>query len=124
MLAFYVKECFNRISNPLEQQMATLLHSLLDADRLADCKREEKLAIERQALREKQRAQEAVRRLLRPRQLPGVSHELGYWTEVNRCEACIRDALRAYRFARGNSPIQTFGTAMRDHVRAKGYANA
>lgn len=90
--------------------MATLLHSLLDAGRLADCKREEQLAIERQALREKQRAQEAVRRLLRPRQLPGVSHELGYWTEVNRCEACIRDALRAYRFARGNSAIQTFGS--------------
>jgi hypothetical protein len=102
--------------------MSDKLDLLLGAERLAECKAEERRAIERQAVREKQRAQEAVRRLTRPRRIPGISHELGYWAEVNRTEACIRDALRAYRFARGNSPIQTFGTAMRDHIREKGYA--
>jgi hypothetical protein len=101
--------------------MSAQLESLLDAGRKADCAREEREAIERQALREKQRAQEAVRRLTRPRRIPGISHELGYWQEVNRTEACIRDALRAYRFARGNSPIQTFGSVL---IRAAAQARA
>jgi hypothetical protein len=82
----------------------------------------EREAIERQALRERQRAAEAVRRLLRPRQLPGMSHQLGYWAEVNRCEACIRDALRAHLFSRGRSTIQTFGTFMPRYISERGYA--
>lgn len=101
--------------------MSEKLDSLLGAARIAACKAEEQAAIERQALREKQRAQEAVRRLTRPRRIPGISHELGYWMEVNRTEACIRDALRAYRFARGNSNIHLFATAGRDHAIARGY---
>lgn len=101
--------------------MSELLDSLAGKDRLAACAREEREAIERQAMREKARAQEAVRRLTRPRQFPGMSHELGYWAEVNRCEACIRDAIRSYRFARGNSAIQTFGTFMPRYIRERGY---
>jgi hypothetical protein len=69
----------------------------------------EREAIERQALREKQRAAEAVRHL---RQHRDAICRLPYWQQVNRAESCIRDALRAYRFARGNSAIQTFGSVL------------
>jgi hypothetical protein len=69
----------------------------------------ERQANERQALREKQRAAEAVRHLLGHRD--GICR-LPFWQQVNKTEACLRDALRAYRFARGNSPIQTFGSVL------------
>lgn len=48
-------------------------------------------------IREKRRAAEAVRQLVRPRRYPGISHTLGYWATVNHAEACIRSALRAHR---------------------------
>jgi hypothetical protein len=101
--------------------MSDKLDLLAGAERLAECKAEERRAIERQALREKQRAQEAVRRLTRPRRIPGICHELGYWMEFARADRCVKDAIRAHLFARGNSPIQTFGSVL---IRAAAQARA
>lgn len=100
--------------------MSDKLDLLAGAERLAACRAEEKAALERHARREIERAREAVRRLQSLRRF-GIPLYFPYWFEVNRTEACIRDAIRAYRFARGNSAIQTFGTAGRDHARARGY---
>jgi hypothetical protein len=102
--------------------VSEILDSLLDAERRGDCAWNDRNAIEQHARREVARAREAVNRLTRPRRIPGISHTLGYWAEVNHCEACIRDALRAHLFARGRSYIQTFGTAMQDHIRERGMA--
>jgi hypothetical protein len=98
--------------------MSEKLDSLLGAARLAACKAEEQAAIERHAKREVARAAEAVSHLQPHRY--GICR-LPYWQQVNRAEACIRDALRAYRFAHGNSPIQTFGTVL---IRAAAQARA
>jgi hypothetical protein len=95
----------------MEAAMSDKLDLLAGAERLARCKAEEQAAIERHARREIQRAREAVQRLVSLRKY-GVPLYFPYWFEVNRAEACIRDAVRAYRFARGNSPIQTFGTVL------------
>lgn len=56
-------------------------------------------ALNNRARREVARAREAVNRLTRPRRIPGISHALPYWVELNHAEACIRDAIRAVRFA-------------------------
>ena len=66
-------------------------------------------------IREKQHAAALIRNL-RSARAGHASLITPYWQHVNYAESVLRSAIRAHRFQRGNSNVQTFGDAFARRV--------